>query len=247
MNLFRSKTFAASALGVALLAGASGCACHTGACNTSSCNSCGPTQACGDSCQTGSCHSGCGGWGLRHKFGGGGPYWWRSHSIPDRYPLGSIVREPFHVMQTNGEAVDFVINRLDFVGETTELTPDGKDHIMEIASRMRSAPFPVVIERTENNANPQLDAERRLAVAQVLYEHGNPDADQRTFVSPAYGRGLHDMEPQIEYQRNMYTRGFGGGFGGGFNNTFGGGFGGGGGGGGFGGGGGGGGFGGGFF
>jgi len=239
MNLFRSKTLAASTLGLALLAGASGCACHTGACSTG-CNSCGPScEPCGDRC-----HSGC---GFGHRLTGGGPYWWRSHAIPDRYPLGSVVREPFHVMQTNGEAVDFVINRLHFVGETTELTPDGKDHIMEIASRMRSAPFPVVIERSENNSNPQLDAERRLAVAQVLYEHGNPDADQRTFVSPAYGRGLHDFEPQAEYYRNMFTRGVGGGFNNGFGGGgFGGGFGGGGfGGGGFGGGGGG--FGGGFF
>jgi hypothetical protein len=203
MNLFRSKTVAASLLGSALLAGGAGCACHTG-CQTACCEpTCSP---CGN--------TGFGG-GLRAKFAGG-PGWWRSEAIPDRYPLGSVVREPFHVMQTNAEAVDFVLNLNDFVGETVELTPDGKDHVLEIAARMRSAPFPVVVERSENNANPQLDAERRLAVAQILYDHGNTDADQRTFVSPSYGRGLHDFEPQAEYQRNMFTRGFGGaGFGGG--------------------------------
>jgi hypothetical protein len=203
---FHSRLMAAAVVGGSLLTGLSGCACHTNSC----CTPCSGSRL------------GFGGGGL---FGGGAGL--RSAAIPDRYPLGSVVREPFHVMQTNAEATDFVLYHNDFIGDTVELTPDGKDHVLEIAARMRSAPFPVLVERTENNANPQLDAERRLAVAQVLYDHGNSDADQRTFVSQAYSRGLNNIEPQSEFYRNQFTRG----------NNFGGGFGGGGGGGGFGGGG----------
>lgn len=143
---------------------------------------------------------------------------WRSHAIPDRFPLGSVERAHFHTMQTNGEAGDFVLYRNDFVGETAELNVDGRDRIMEIAARLQGTPFPVLIERSENNANPQLDAERRQMVALVLHDLGNPDADQRCFVSPAYGRGNTAMEAQVDYFRYIYSRGGFGGFNGGFNN-----------------------------
>jgi uncharacterized membrane protein YgcG len=156
--------------------------------------------------------------------------------IPNNFPLGSVVRSHFHAEQTNAEATNFIFNLVDFVGETPHLTPDGKDHLMEVAARMRSAPFPVIIERTPNNANPQLDAERRAVVSRYLADLGNPDADQRTVVSTAYSRGYLSTEGASDYYTNFNFRsnygnnGFGGG---------GGGFGGGGGGGGVGGGGGG--------
>src|SRR3954452_13604696 len=80
---------------------------------------------------------------------------WRTecrNPIPQRYPLGSVNRAHYHAMETNAEATDFVFNRNDFVGMSTELTPDAKDHLLEIAARMRSAPFPVIVERSENNS-----------------------------------------------------------------------------------------------
>jgi hypothetical protein len=142
-------------------------------------------------------------------------------------------------MQTNAEAMDFVLFQKDFVLDSAELTPDGKDKILEIAARMRSAPFPVIVERTWNNADPELDAHRRAIVAQILNDLGNTDANNRTFVSNAYGPGKTSLEGAPEYYQHVYmgsqinqfgNGGFGGGGGGGA-----GGFGGGGGGGGFGG------------
>ena len=151
---------------------------------------------------------------------------WRPLGIPDRFPLGAVERAHFHTMQTNGEAGDFILYRHDFVGETAELNVDGRDHVNEIAARLQSTPFPVVVERSENNANPQLDGERRQMVALVLHDLGNLDADQRTFVGPAYGRGQSSIESQVDYMRFIYSRG---GFGGannagnnGTNNSFGG-------------------------
>ena len=142
----------------------------------------------------------------------------RSNAIPETYPLGSVNRAHYHTMETNAEASDFIFHRNEFVGSTAELTPHGKDHIVEVGARMRSAPFPVIIERMENNADPELDEHRRNIVAQVLHNFGNADAEQRTFVSQAYGIGINSREAEFDYYRFIFTRGFGGGgnIGGGF-------------------------------
>lgn len=47
----------------------------------------------------------------------------RSLAIPDTYPLGSVPRAHYHQMETNGEAVDFVINRHEFIRSTAGSTP----------------------------------------------------------------------------------------------------------------------------
>jgi hypothetical protein len=209
--------------------GGGGCnsGCNTG-CNTCSTGSCGG----GGGCTT--CGGGCGGCGWFGGMFGGGCLAKRSLAIPDQYPVGAVMRAHFHQMQTNAEASDFILFQKDFVGQTAELTPDGKDKILEIAARMRSAPFPVIVERSWNNSDPELDSFRRDFVAMVLADKGGPDANNRVFVSPSYGPGKQSLEGAPEYYMFVY-QGFGNnGFGGG-----GGGFGGGGGGGGFGGGGGG--------
>jgi hypothetical protein len=238
-------------LGITL--GAMGCAstsfglgCGKGGCDQGMCDAgCDPCQSQGrkklfkrnDGCDTcagkkswGRC-SGCGNWG---SCCGGvcGCCANRSLAIQEEYPVGAVQRAHFHQMQTNGEAVDFVLFQKDFVLESAELTPDAKDKILEIAARMRSAPFPVIVERTFNNADPELDAHRRAIVAQILTDLGNPDANNRTFVSMAYGPGKSSLEAGPEFYQHTFQ--------GGTTNTFGnnnlGGFGGGGGGGGFGGG-----------
>lgn len=147
----------------------------------------------------------------------------RSFAIPNTYPLGSTVRDHYHQMEMNGEAVDFVINRVHFRYNSAELTPDGKDHVMDIAARMRSTPFPVLVERSENNSDPELDQLRRNIIVQVLTDFGNPDAVTRVIVSPAYEKGVNAQEGESDYYRFIGTRGGtnsnnqgnGGGFGGG--------------------------------
>jgi len=204
-----------------------------------SCNS-----GCDAGCETGcdTCSVGC---KPKWRLGGCGclgNLWGRAHrslAIPDEYPVGAVQRAHFHQMQTNGEAADFILYQKDFVGQTAELTPDGKDKILEIAARMRSAPFPVIVERSWNNSDPELDSFRRDLVAAILADKGNPDANQRTFVSPAYGPGKQSLEAAPEYYMFTFSgAGMGNGFGNGGGGFGGGGFGGGGfGGGGFGGGG----------
>ena len=163
------------------------------------------------------CIAGCShGWGDSWK-----PSHWRSRAIPNTYPLGSTVRAHSHTMETNAEAADFILYRMDFAGETAQLVPAARDRLPEIAARMRSTPFPVLVERSENNCNPELDAQRRQLVAQILYDFGVPEADQRTIVSPSYSRGFNSIEAEFDYYRFLYSRGggnFGGMGGGGFGN-----------------------------
>jgi len=135
----------------------------------------------------------------------------RSLAIPDTYPLGSVPRTHYHQMETNGEAVDFVINRHEFIRSTAELNTWGLDHVMEIAARAPSNPFPIIIERTENNSDPELDQHRRLIVTRILAEKGVGNAANRVVVTQAYDRGYYGEEAT----QNFY--GFiGGGGGGGF-------------------------------
>lgn len=216
--------------------GLPGFGCHGSSCGNCSapagtCDTCGQGGACGRAC--GGCErSGCqqcGGirgriCGLFHR---------QSNAVPDTLPLGKVSEAWYYEMETNAEAVDFVMHDLDFVGQTTELTSDGKDHIMEIASRMRAQPFPVIVERFPNNADPELDLARRNLVVQILSDMGNPDAQQRVIVAPSYSPGYISRQAQGTYWRHTLQTGTNGnafGNGGGFGGA--GGFGGGGGGGG---------------
>lgn len=119
----------------------------------------------------------------------------RSFADYDTHP-GGIVHAHYHTMQTNAEAADFILYRNEFVGETAELTPAGRDHVPEIAARAQTAPFPILIERSENNADPDLDERRRQAVVSRLVEMGLSDAEVRTIVSPAYGRGISGIDAE---------------------------------------------------
>jgi hypothetical protein len=198
-------------------------------CHRDGCGSCSAPMGNCDTCGPGGCGNGCGngmGWrdrcnqcgcGLRGRCCG----WLHrpSNAIPDTFPLGKVSEAWYYEMETNAEAVDFVIHDLDFVGQTTELTSDGKDHLMEIAARMRAQPFPVIVERFPNNADPELDLARRNMIAQILGDFGNPDAQQRVVVAPSYTPGYTSRQAQATYWRHTMTNGGGNtngnGFGGG--------------------------------
>ncbi len=154
----------------------------------------------------------------------------RSFAIPNTYPIGSTVRAHYHTMETNGEAGEFVVHRNEFVNNTAELNCDGKDHVMELAARMGSTPFPVLVERSENNSDPELDQLRRDTITQILCDFGNPDAVSRVVVSTAYNKAQNSQEGEMDYYRFIFSRGGsgGGGSGGGGGGGSGGGFGGGG-------------------
>ncbi len=193
MTQFKTKPVSATVLlGLSLMtgcAGFSGSSCEQGICDPVMTGL--PEE---EGCSSGS------GWGASWSLWKArwfGPR--RSHAIPEQLPLGAINRAHYQAMETNAEAVDFILNDHDFVLNTAELTSDGKDKLLEIAARMRSAPFPVIVERSENNSDPELDSYRRNLIAQILTDLGNPDADQRTVVSMTYGPGYNSVESERDW------------------------------------------------
>lgn len=195
---------------------ASGCV-STDSCCTSS-ESCGPAYS--DGCRTPVGYSSASAFDRCWPFGKN-HYPATRYAIPDVMPLGSIVRSHWHVMETNAEATDFVMYRCEFVDNTSELTPAGQSHIAEIAARMPSTPFPVIIQQSMNNSDPELDQIRRDLVIRVLSDLGAPDAARRTFVSQPYSNGVNSMEAEQDYgqfrsvRRNNNGAGGTGGAGGG--------------------------------
>lgn len=134
----------------------------------------------------------------------------RSLAVPDVLPLGAISRAHWHTMETNGEASDFVLYRNEFVDQSSDLSPYGRDHIMEIGARLPAVPFPVLVQRSENNSNPELDAARRDLVVRVLTQLGNPEADGRTVVSQPYSDGINSLEAEQDRGLFRSSRQFGG-------------------------------------
>ncbi len=202
MNLLRS-TLRAKLMLLAACGLASGCCTSTPNCCTTD-SSCSTTACCDSGCESGGCS-----WWNRCGFCGGNPS--GRNQIPDVLPLGSVIRAHFNTMQINGEAADFVMYRNEFVDNSSELSPCGRDHIAEIAARMPSTPFPIIVQRSINNADPELDQIRRDIVVRVLTDLGNQDANQRVVVSQPYSNGLNSMEGEQDYGRFRGIRGIRGG------------------------------------
>lgn len=108
---------------------------------------------------------------------------------PSSLGLGKINRAHYDVMQTNGEAADFVISENEFFDGAAEPNSAGQQHIIEIAARMAQTPFPIIVEPSRSG-NGALDGERRELVVRVLTHLGNQDAAQRTMVMRPYSDGV---------------------------------------------------------
>lgn len=143
------------------------------------------------------------------------------------FPLGQVSDAHWETQQTNAEAADFIFYDHEFVGHTEELTQGGKRHLLQIALRLNHVPFPVVVEQSPQNRDPQLDAQRRLTVLDALRQLGVPIPDERVVVAPAFAEGLSAIEGEQAYSSTL-SGGFGGGgggrggFGGGTGRRFGG-------------------------
>ncbi|HCO25493.1 hypothetical protein [Gimesia maris] len=144
-------------------------------------------------------------------------------------PLGTISDDIWQKQEENGEASDFVIVESEFVGATAKLNAAGEDHIKQIAVRMGSTPFPVVVEPSSMSVsasseykypihgNDDLDMHRRNVIVKMLQSMNVQDADERVVVAPAFTPGFEGFEAYRAYSNGFMNRGGGGGgFGGGF-------------------------------
>ena len=164
------------------------------------------------------CKGACGG-----KLGGGrgmgrGARGMETGPSYDRpFPLGEVTDAHWETMQTNAEAADFIFYDHEFVGDTAELAPGGKDHLMQVALRLEHVPFPVVVERSPHNGRPQLDQLRRVTIVEQLARLGREDAEARVIIADAFAEGFTAVEGDQAYRQvigNQFRGGTGRRFGG---------------------------------
>ena len=129
------------------------------------------------------------------------------------FPLGAVTDAHWETQQTNAEAADFIMYDHEFKGDTVALAPGAKRHLEQMALRLEHVPFPIVIEQSMHNDNPQLDKARRTAVVEHLARMGLPDADGRVVVAPAFAEGFTGIEGENAYYNviNSGRNGMGGG------------------------------------
>lgn len=139
---------------------------------------------------------------------------------------GTHVRQIMDMQSMKAEADDFVIYKNEWFMGGVDLGPYGKYHLQQIAQRLPSVPFPVVIQTT---TDPRLNELRRLEVVKALSLAGLGDVEQRVVVGFPEGEGLYGDEAERIYGQmiqgggNPYGGGFGTGYGGyGGGNFFGG-------------------------
>jgi len=139
---------------------------------------------------------------------------WHGPPYDRPYPLGQVSDAHWETQQTNAEASDFVFYDHEFKGDTAELTPGAKKHLMQIALRLPHVPFPVVIEESPENAKPDLDVDRRKTVVEQLARLGVDEVEQRVVIASALADGITAVEGEQAYYQTIYTNfGNGGGTG----------------------------------
>lgn len=144
--------------------------------------------------------------------------------------LGALSDPFWQKQEENAEASDFVIHEHEFVENTIRLNRAGEEHLMSIASRAATTPFPIIVQTSslsppahdENgmpvHGNVALDVSRRELVVQALTRFGLQDAEDRVVVAPALTPGFEGFEGERAVRLGYSSRnlgGVGGGLGGG--------------------------------
>ena len=158
------------------------------------------------------CGSGCGG-GMH-----GGPTGYAAFgpSYDRPFPLGQVTDSFWETQQTNAEAADFIFYDHEFVDNTALLAPSAKRHLEQVALRLEHVPFPVVIERSEYDARPEMDEARRRMIVEQLARMGVPNAGGRVVVAESLAEGITALEGEQAYYQTLgvRNRNMGGRFGG---------------------------------
>jgi len=132
----------------------------------------------------------------------GSPVGWKARvdncsSIPPGAipaPVGTYLHKFIDLQAAKAEADDFVIYNYEWYLGGRELGPFGRYHLNEIARRLPSVPFPVVIE-------PSLDYElneaRRQVIVDYLAQYGVPNPQDRVILAFPQAGGLYGDEAEI--------------------------------------------------
>jgi hypothetical protein len=119
------------------------------------------------------------------------------------FPLGQVTDSFWETQQTNAEAADFTFFDHEFKGNTAELAPGAKKHLMQVALRLEHVPFPVVVEESPHNGRPQLDKARQKTIVEQLARLGVPEAEKRVVIAPAFAEGFTAVEGEAAYYHTL--------------------------------------------
>jgi hypothetical protein len=151
--------------------------------------------------------------------GAGGRRSYRGPGADRPFPLGQVSDSFWETQQTNAEAADFIFYDHEFRGNTAELSPGAKKHLMQVALRLEHVPFPVVIEESpgthsdaETARRQALDQARRQTIVEQLARLGASNIEERVIVANALSEGYTAIESEGSYY-NVIGSAFGGGFG----------------------------------
>lgn len=140
-------------------------------------------------------------------------------AIPQSY--GWFLHQWQNAQAAKAEADDFVIYKHEWYKGGTQLGPYGCYHLQQIAKRLPSVPFPVLIE--VETLDPVRNQIRREAIVNCLAQAGYADPQSRVLLGLPEAGGLYGDEAPRIYQsivarqnpiNQLYGQGVGTGFGG---------------------------------
>jgi len=150
-------------------------------------------------------------------------------SHPAGRPLGTLSDPVWQNQEANAEHSDFVVHEHEFVREAEFLNRAGEDHLKQIAARLASGHYAMVlVERTRFSARPDteykypvhtnsdLDMRRRDMVVRCLLAMHIANADALVVIAPDLAPEYRADDRAAIYQ-DTDTNSWGGNWGGGWN------------------------------
>jgi len=113
-------------------------------------------------------------------------------------PLGASVYATMRTHVANGEAARMVLMEYDFESGGSKLNYRGLQQLGSIAYMLPRNFFPVIIEQSKTG-NPELDAQRRQEVLNILAQAPFPVAPERILVANPIPAGMDSPQPSIVY------------------------------------------------
>jgi hypothetical protein len=129
-------------------------------------------------------------------------------------PVGTLTGAFLNRQADKAECDDFILYYNEWQEGTNQFGPHGASHMEQIAQRLASVTFPVVIQPV---GDPVLNKLRRQTVVDILVQAHYLDANDRVVIAHSNAEGLFGDEAERIYPAMISGagRGGGGGFGGG--------------------------------
>lgn len=114
-------------------------------------------------------------------------------------PLGESRTANARAMILNGVAARMTLYQYDFVHNSDQLSPRGRDQLARIVGMLADYPFPLVIERSP--CVPSLDEARRATVLNELARSPIAIPPERVVIGIPGANGLSGTEAVLQYRR----------------------------------------------